>query len=276
LDHHSAGTSPDESGDLQGIAYRRQRRRIRFVPASCERWAHRLAKCCAPARAAHWSVPLQECVARNGSIVHTPTNRSLTYGELAIAAARLPAVALGEARLKRAEDFHVIGQGIPRVDLHSKVSGSARFGIDVRVPSMLYAVVARCPYFGGRLKALMPRGARTVSGVRAVFQISPLPRRYNTAGGVAVVADSTWAALQGRKALTLEWEKGPGKREHCGAAWAGTCKPCRRQRHLLRSIEETRSAADRKSCDAASRVIRIAVSGARNHEPMIPPYMFGQ
>ena len=167
--------------------------------------------------ATHWSVPLQECVARNGSIVHMPTNRSLTYGELALAAARLPALALGEARLKRAEDFHVIGQGIPRVDLHSKVSGSAGFGIDVRVPSMLYAVVARCPYFGGRLKAFDAAAARTVSGVRAVFQISPLPRRYNTAGGVAVVADSTWAALQGRKALTLEWEKGPGENESTAA-----------------------------------------------------------
>jgi isoquinoline 1-oxidoreductase subunit beta len=165
------------------------------------------------AAATHWSVPTQECLARNGNIVHTPSNRTLTFGQLAMFAARLPAVALGEARLKRAEDFRVIGQDIPRVDLHSKVTGSAKFGLDVRVPSMLYAVVARCPYFGGRLKSLDAAAARAVAGVRAVFQISPLPRRFNTAGGVAVVADSTWAALQGRKALILEWETGPGGSE---------------------------------------------------------------
>jgi isoquinoline 1-oxidoreductase beta subunit len=165
------------------------------------------------AAAERWRVAIQECAARNGTIVHAPTNRSLTYGQLASAAARSPAVEIAQVRLKRAEDFRVIGQPIPRVDLHGKVTGSATFGIDVRLPSMLYAVIARCPFFGGRLMSFDDAAARAVSGVRAVFPIPPLPRRFNTAGGVVVVADSTWAALRGRKALTLEWGKGPGANE---------------------------------------------------------------
>jgi isoquinoline 1-oxidoreductase beta subunit len=161
------------------------------------------------AAATRWSVPIQDCLARNGAIVHVPSNRVLTYGQLALLAANLPEVAFGEPRLKRPEDFHVIGRDTPRVELRSKVTGSARFGIDVRVPSMLYAVIARCPYFRGTLKSLDDSRARAVTGVRAVFPIPPLPRRYNTAGGVAIVANSTWAAMQGRRALIIEWQKSP-------------------------------------------------------------------
>jgi isoquinoline 1-oxidoreductase beta subunit len=165
------------------------------------------------AAAARWTVSIQECVARNGAIVHTPSNRALTYGQLALLAAKLPEVAFGEPPLKRVSDFRVIGRDIPRVDLHSKITGSARFGIDVRVPTMLYAVIARCPHFGGKLESVDDSHARAVPGVRAVFPVPPLPRRYNTAGGVAVVADSTWGALQGRKALTIAWQKNVGTSE---------------------------------------------------------------
>src|SRR5258708_6298066 len=165
------------------------------------------------AAAAHWRAPMQDCSARNGTIVQTPTNRRLSYRELALAAARLPVVQVAQTDLKRATDFRVIGQSMPRVDLYAKVTGSAKFGIDVRVPSMRYAVIARCPYFGGRLINCDDSAARAIPGVRAVFPIAPLPRRYNTAGGVAVVAESTWAAIQGRQALLLEWTKGASEGE---------------------------------------------------------------
>jgi isoquinoline 1-oxidoreductase beta subunit len=165
------------------------------------------------AAAAHWSVPLRECAARSGTIVHTPTNRQLSYGELAIAAARLPIVQVAQSDLKRATDFRVIGRSVPRVDLFAKVTGRAKFGIDVKVPSMRYAVIARCPNFGGRLIKCDDAAARAVPGVRAVFPVAPLARRYNTAGGVAVVADSTWAAIQGRHALVLTWTMGASEGE---------------------------------------------------------------
>ena len=161
------------------------------------------------AAAAQWGAPVQDCLARNGTIVHVATKRSLTYGQLAVAAAGLPAIDPGGTVLKHPQDFRVIGQSIPRVDLRSKVTGCAKFGIDVRVPGMLYAVIARCPYFGGRLISFDDAATRAVPGIRAVFPLAPLPRRFNTAGGVAVVAESTWAAMQGRQALDLTWSKGP-------------------------------------------------------------------
>jgi isoquinoline 1-oxidoreductase subunit beta len=211
------------------------------------------------AAATHWRVPLQECLARNGNIVHTPSNRRLTYGQLAMLAARLPAVALGEASLKRAEDFRVIGQDIPRVDLHSKVTGSAKFGLDVRVSSMLYAVIARCPHFGGRLKSLDAAAARAVAGVRAVFQIPPLPRRFNTAGGVAVVADSTWAALQGRKALTLEWETGPGGGESTATL----------RRRVLQAVS---APATFTAFDRGDAIAAIEAAAKRHHASYESPF----
>jgi isoquinoline 1-oxidoreductase beta subunit len=120
--------------------------------------------------------------------------------------------------LKPVSQFRCIGRSVPRVDLGMKVTGKACFGIDVRVPSMLYAVIARCPYFGGRLAKFTTAAAQSVAGVRAIFPVEPLPRHFNTAGGVAVVADSTWAAIQARKALDIEWTKGPGGIESTAAA----------------------------------------------------------
>jgi isoquinoline 1-oxidoreductase beta subunit len=169
------------------------------------------------AAAAHWRASIQDCVARSGTIVHTPSNRYLSYGELAITAARLPVVQVAQSDLKRATDFRVIGRSMPRVDLYAKVTGSAKFGIDVRVPAMRYAVIARCPYFGGRLINCDDSAARAIAGVRAVFPLAPLARRYNTSGGVAVVAESTWAAIQGRRALVIEWAKSASEGESTAA-----------------------------------------------------------
>jgi isoquinoline 1-oxidoreductase beta subunit len=118
-----------------------------------------------------------------------------------------------EITLKQPKDFRFIGKPLPRTDVPSKVDGSATFGIDVRIPGMLFAVIARCPFFGGKLQSFDAFAAKTIPGVRAVFPVPALPRRFNTAGGVTVVADSTWAAIQGRGALVLKWDKGQGGNE---------------------------------------------------------------
>jgi len=165
------------------------------------------------AAARQWKVKKEECRAENGAVVHGPTNRRLRYGELAGPASELPQVNPDQVTLKQPKNFRFIGKPLPRTDVPSKVDGSAVFGIDVRVPDMLFAVIARCPLFGGKLQSFDGATAKIVPGVRAVFPVPPLPRRFNTAGGVAVVADSTWAAMQGRKALLLRWDKGPGSRE---------------------------------------------------------------
>jgi isoquinoline 1-oxidoreductase beta subunit len=169
------------------------------------------------AAAQQWKARKRDCRAENGTVVHGPTNRRLSYGELVEAASQLPPIDLDEITLKNPKDFRFIGKPIPRTDAPSKVDGTAAFGIDVRVPGMLFAVIARCPYFGGRLASFDASAAKIVPGVRAVFPVPPLPRHINTAGGVAVVADSTWAAIQARKALALKWDKGLGGNESTDA-----------------------------------------------------------
>ncbi len=170
--------------------------------------------------AAHqWGVERKDCRAENGAVVHTPTQRRLLYGELAETAAAIPSVNLDQVPLKDAKDFRYIGKPIGRVDTPGKVDGSAIFGIDVRVPGMLFAVIARCPHFGGKLLSCDDSAAKATPGVKAVFAVPPIgfmpgiDRNLNVAGGIAVVASCTWAALEGRKALKIAWDKGPGAQE---------------------------------------------------------------
>ena len=170
--------------------------------------------------AAHqWGVERKDCRAENGAVVHAPTQRRLLYGDLAETAATIPSVNLNQVPLKNAKDFRYIGKPIGRVDTPGKVDGSAIFGIDVRVPGMLFAVIARCPHFGGKLLSCDDSAAKATPGVKAVFAVPPIgflpgiDRNLNVAGGIAVVASCTWAALEGRKALKITWDKGPGAQE---------------------------------------------------------------
>ena len=167
------------------------------------------------AAAQQWGVAKRECRAENSRVFHTSTGRQFTYGQLVETASKLPVVNVGGIRLKQPKDFRLIGKPLPRVDVPSKVDGSAQFGIDVRVPGMLFAVIARCPHFGGKLISFDATTARAVPGVCAVFPVPPVEfipkiiRNVNSAAGVAVVAESTWSAIEGRKALKIFWNKGP-------------------------------------------------------------------
>jgi len=167
------------------------------------------------AAAQHWRVAKQECRAENSTVIHEPSGRRLSYGALVQTASRLPVPTGEDIPLKQPKDYRLIGKAMARVDVPAKVNGSAAFGIDVRVPDMLFAVIARCPHFGGKLRSFDSSAARSTPGVRAVFEVPPIgfhPKfevNLNVAGGVAVVADSTWAAMQGRKALKITWDKGP-------------------------------------------------------------------
>jgi isoquinoline 1-oxidoreductase subunit beta len=172
------------------------------------------------AAAQQWGVQKSQCRAGNSAVIHTPTGRRFTYGELVETASKLPTSPKTDTTpLKQPKDFRLIGKPIPRVDVPSKVDGSAGFGIDVRVPGMLFAVIARCPHFGGKLISFDPTAAKTVPGVRDVFPVPPVGfipkiiRNVNSSAGVAVVAESTWSAIEGRKALKISWDKGPGGNE---------------------------------------------------------------
>jgi isoquinoline 1-oxidoreductase beta subunit len=164
------------------------------------------------AAAEKWKVEPGACTTEKG-VVLGPGGRKAGYGELVEAAAKRPLPDLAKVPLKDASKFRLVGTSPERNDIPAKVDGSAQYGIDVRVPGMLYAVIARCPTVGGKPKGFDAAKAKAVPGVRHVVEIPPVKEGAFTTGGVAVVADSTWAALQGRDALAVEWEHGTGVAE---------------------------------------------------------------
>ena len=178
------------------------------------------------AAAQQWGVEPGSCRTEPGVVVHAPSGRRETYGNLAAAAARLP-VPSG-VQLKDPATFRLIGTPQPRKDVPLKVDGSAVFGMDVRVPGMLYASIVRCPEFGGSLERFDATRAKAVPGVQAVVELpraellytvgqaEPREMRVGAPGhhhflrpGVAVLAETAWAAMQGRRALEVTWRPGP-------------------------------------------------------------------
>jgi isoquinoline 1-oxidoreductase beta subunit len=164
------------------------------------------------AAAERWKVPASEVEARNHEVVHRPTGRRLGYGALARAAAARPVPARDTLRLKDPKQFRYIGKGqLKLVDGRDIVTGKARYGIDTRLPGMLYAVIARPPVYGGKVASFDPAEALKVPGVERVVEIeaSPPPAHFNPLGGVAVLGRNTFAAMQGRRALKVAWDDGP-------------------------------------------------------------------
>lgn len=165
------------------------------------------------AAAKRWEVGTETCKAKNGFVVHGHPERSLRFGELVADAAKLPVPNLKKVPLKNSDDFTLVGRDTHRIDAADKSSGKAKFGIDSRVPGMLYAVIARCPVFEGKVASFNAEKAKAVPGVRDVFEIKTSGRGASTTGGVAVLADNSWAAIQGRKALEVTWEGGAASSE---------------------------------------------------------------
>src|SRR2546423_233970 len=150
------------------------------------------------AAAQTWGVDKVECRAELGAVIHTRSKRRATYGQLAAKAASLPVPQ--DPALKSPKDWKILGHRVKRLDTPAKVDGSAQFGIDVKVPGMLVAVVARCPTIGGKVASFDPAKAKAVPGVKDVVQIS---------SGLAVIADGYWDAKKGRDALDVKWDDGP-------------------------------------------------------------------
>src|SRR5712692_3927682 len=165
------------------------------------------------AAAQKWEVSPDTCKAANGQVVHGNPKRYLAYGELVEAAAKLPIPNLNTVALKISDDFTLVGHDTRRFEVRDKATGAAKFGIDSRVPGMLFAVVARCPVFGGKVASFEATKAKAVPGVRDVIQFETSGRGASTTGGIAVLADNSWAAIQGRNALAVEWEEGPAATE---------------------------------------------------------------
>ena len=155
------------------------------------------------AAAKKWNVNKNDCYAENGFVIHKPTGKKLGYGELVEDASKLTPPK--EVKLKRREEYKIIGKPLARQDNPNKINGKAEFGLDVKLPGMLYAVIERSPRFKGKVKSFDDSATMKVAGVKKVLKTTAPVFAYEREG-VAVVADSLWAALEGRKALKVEWD----------------------------------------------------------------------
>ncbi len=162
------------------------------------------------AAAQEWGVPAVECETDLHVVVHRSTNRKAGYGELAKAAAKLPVPKTEELKLKPKSAWRYIGKGEVSYDLEGLVTGKAIYGMDSRANGMVYASVERPPVLGGKVKSYDDREALKVAGVRQIVPIDPFQAApgFQPLGGIAVIADNTWAAFQGRKKLNISWDNG--------------------------------------------------------------------
>jgi isoquinoline 1-oxidoreductase beta subunit len=165
------------------------------------------------AAAQHWNVSRDTCKAQNGGVLHGARKQFLTYGELVEGAAKLPVPDFNTVPLKNSNDFTIVGHDRKRFEAGAKSTGAAKFGIDSRMPGMEYAVIARCPVFGGKVAKFDATKAKAVPGVRDVISIDAVGEGAFTSGGVVVLANNSWAAIQGRKALNITWDEGPNADE---------------------------------------------------------------
>jgi isoquinoline 1-oxidoreductase beta subunit len=165
------------------------------------------------AAAQRWGVPVSECQTDLHAVVHSSSGRRLGYGELATAASKLPVPKKEEVQLKSKSAWRYIGKGMTSYDLTDLVTGKAVYGMDAHLDGMLFASIEHPPVLGGKTKMVDNADALKVAGVSQTVVIDPFkpPPAFQPLGGVAVLADSTWAALQGRKKLRIEWDNGPNE-----------------------------------------------------------------
>jgi isoquinoline 1-oxidoreductase subunit beta len=171
------------------------------------------------AAAQSWSVPAARLTTRDGAVHDTQTGRSLRFGELAAAASALPVPSADAVVLRPDAELLRTGKELPLVDGPAFVTGTAAFAADVRIPGMLTAVIARPPVLGAAVARVEDAAALKVPGVRRVFTLPAwkAPAGFQPLGGVAVVADTTWAALRGRAALSVDWSESPHGSYESGA-----------------------------------------------------------
>ena len=221
------------------------------------------------AAAATWGVPASECQARDHEVVHAASGRYLGYGELIPLAAQQPGPTKAELRFKTPAEFRYIGKGVPIVDLDDMCTGKAVYGIDAQMPGMVYASIERPPVLGGTLKSFNDQETRQVRGVQQTIVIDAAtpPYAFQALGGVAVIADNTWAAMQGRQKLKVEWDPGEHASFDSEAYKQSLIETARQPQKVVRNIGDVDAAFARASQmhEAEYYVPHLA------HAPMEPP-----
>jgi isoquinoline 1-oxidoreductase beta subunit len=204
------------------------------------------------AAAQTWSAKASECRAQNSFVVHVPSGRKFSFGQLARLAAAMPVPPAEQVPLKDRKDWRYIGKPHPTVDLKDIIRGRAAYGIDTVIPGMKYASVERCPVYGGKVKSYDAKDALSVAGVERVVEIpaTPMPSGFKPLGGIAVIASNTWSAQQGRQRLKIEWDYGPNA-GHDSAAYRAELEATA---HEPGKVVRTEGDVDSALASAARRV----------------------
>jgi isoquinoline 1-oxidoreductase subunit beta len=191
------------------------------------------------AAAKRWGVDVTSCRAQEGEVIHTPSGRKLSYGELAADAAKMPVPT--NVALKKPEEFRLIGTPAKRLDIAGKVNGSAIYGMDARPPGVKVATLAQSPVFGGRVKSVDDTAAKAVKGVRQIVRLDD---------AVAVVADHMGAAKKGLEALKIEWDEGA----HAGLSTADVARELEQATTKPGAVAQNIGDADKAMANAATKV----------------------
>ncbi|GAC1432185.1 MAG: xanthine dehydrogenase family protein molybdopterin-binding subunit [Terriglobales bacterium] len=205
------------------------------------------------AAALEWGIPRSACKAENGSVWQAGTSKGLTYGALANRAATLPIPS--DPPLKQAKDYKIVGKPLARLDTPAKVAGSAVYGIDFRLPDMKHAVMARSPVIGGKVASFDDKQSKAIPGVTFVGKVGD--------SAVAVVADSVWGAMEGRRVLNVTWDEGSNKDLNSAAIFDSLKNPGNKKAVTLYSVGDTSKAFGRH-IEAAYQLPFMA------HAPMEP------
>ncbi len=222
------------------------------------------------AAAEKWGVPAAECKAQNHFVVHAKTNKKLGFGELATLAAKQPVPKKEELKYKSPAEFKYIGKSLPTIDRDDILAGKGTFGIDATMPGMVYASIERSPVFGGTLKSFDDSAAKQVKGVLQTVEIPRFKGQslmFQPLGGVAVIANNTWAAQKGREKLKVDWDKGANAEYDSTKYKASLIETVRKPQKALRNVGnvDAEFAKGGKTHEAEYYMPHLS------HAPMEPP-----
>jgi isoquinoline 1-oxidoreductase beta subunit len=221
------------------------------------------------AGAQYWQVDVADCRAENHRVVHGPSGKSADFAELVQIASALTVPATDQLKLKTPEQYRYIGKELHSVDLEDIVQGKAVYGADVRLPGMKYAAIARPPVVLGKVKSFNADKAKAVAGVERVVELpaAQAPVAYKSLGGVAVIANNSWAALKARDLLEIEWDDGPNADYNSKAFKEELLKAVRQPGEAVRNEGDFDAAAA-----AADQVLEAEYYAPHlNHMMMEPP-----